>query len=298
MSLIPDHKIFITGATSHSGCHLVKLMQDRNVPVRLLTRNPRRLARLPVGRHEIVEADLTRPETYCEMLAECGAVIHLAHIRNAQHIVEACRLAEVKRLIVISSTRKFTKFPDAISQAVEQGEYFVTNSGLDWTLLRPSMIYGDHRDQNLAGLVQRIKRWPVFPLTGGGSRMQPVFVDDLCAAIFQTWLRPETIGRDYNLAGPQPLTLKDLLGAIKKQAGTSCGLIPVPMGPALFFAKILDTLRGRRELGLAPKIRRLNEDKTFDISLAQTELGFEPRSIDDGLARKIEWLGRKDHPYD
>ncbi len=120
--------------------------------------------------------------------------------------------------------------------------------------------------------------------------MQPVFVEDLVEAIVSAWQRPETVHRDYELAGPAPISLRQVLEILREASGAKTIFFPVPQTLALLAAKGLDLLRGRRETGLAAQIRRLGENKTFEITPAHRDLNFAPRSFADAISRKIEWL--------
>ena len=153
------------------------------------------------------------------------------------------------------------------------------------------MIFGDARDGNIAGLLNSVRSKGFFPLIGGGrAMMQPIFVEDLVEAIVSAWQRPETIGRSYDLAGPEPISLRRVLEILREEAEAKTVFVPLPRALALLAAWPLDYLRGRRETGLAAQVRRLGEDKTFEIAAARRDLDFAPRSFAAAVRRKIEWL--------
>ncbi|MBN1517774.1 NAD(P)H-binding protein [Candidatus Sumerlaeota bacterium] len=289
----PRAPVFLTGATSHTGSHLLRIMLGRGMTVKCLIRSPEKIPLLPKGDYEIVPGDAMRPETFVSALTGCRAMLNIAHIRLAAHFVEACRQAQVRRIVSISSTRRYTKFPDIISQRVIDGENAIRESDLDYTIIRASMIYGSARDNNMHNLLMRLRRWPVFPLPGGGkTHIQPVFVEDLCQALLAALERDATRGKEYNICGPEPLALREAIEILIRQDRLKTRLLPAPTAPALFLAQIIDALRRAGPAGLAPKIRRLQEDKTYDISDAQRDLGFNPRSFEDGVRRKLEWLAQ------
>ena len=289
MKILPPSKIFVTGATSHTGWHLIQRLYEEGYALHCLTRFPGKKESIPFGTKSI--GDIRDVEFITSQIEGSRAVIHLAHMANARAITAACTRASVRRLIAISSTRKYTKFPDATSRWVEEGEEAVRKSILHWTIIRPSMIFGDSRDQNLTALVEAAQKRKAFPLVGGGKAlMQPVFVDDLVEAIIQTLRRPETVGRDYDIAGPEPITLRNMIQIIGEESGSKMRLIPVPGKPAFLAARLWDFLRGAKETGLASKIRRLGEEKVFDISSAQEDLGYSPHTFRESIQRKLEWI--------
>jgi len=287
----PLPKLLITGATSHLGCHLVERLLAEGAWVRCMMRSESSRARLPAGDYETAYCDILDADRRAGCLEGIEAVVHLAHVRHSHAIVEACRRASVSRLVVISSTRKFTQFPDETSERVEEGEAADEAGDLDWTILRPSMIFGDSRDRNLAPLVKTVQRKIVFPLIGNGAaRMQPVFVLDVVDAILQTLRRPHTLHRDYNLAGPEPITLAEMMHTMRDLTGSNIRFIPVPLAPALLAAKVVDLLRRSKAPGLTARIQRLKEDKVFDIASARNDLDYAPRAFKEALRQKLVWL--------
>src|SRR5205085_5177203 len=103
-------------------------------------------------------------------------------------------------------------------------------SALDWTLVRPTMIYGTPADRNIARLLRLLRRAPLVPLPGGGrSLQQPVHVDDVADAIVRALERDPSIGRAYDLGGPEPLTLRELVQDAARAVGRRPWLVTVPL---------------------------------------------------------------------
>ena len=119
-------------------------------------------------------------------------MIHMAHVRFAGHAVQACQAAGVRRVIALSSTRRFTKFPEQTARWVMEGEAALTDSPLDYTILRSAMIFGADRDHNLEKLVRWLRRWPCLPLLAGGQNLvQPIYTWDLVDAIVCALQNPQ-----------------------------------------------------------------------------------------------------------
>ncbi|MBI3736129.1 NAD(P)H-binding protein, partial [Candidatus Sumerlaeota bacterium] len=284
--------LFMTGATGHTGARAAARLLDQGWRIRALVRTEEHRRHLPASdRLEIVPgdiADANSPDWIGAMLG-AAAVLHLAHIGFAPRIVEACRAAEVDRLICMSSTRRFTQFPEATARLVIEGEAAVEASALQYTILRPSMIYGGARDNNVEKLVGWLRRRRVIPLIRGGRNLvQPIFVDDLVEAIARAIVRPnETARRTLTLAGPEPITQRRMIEIVAEAMNVKPLWIPVPFWWAFGAAALLE-LKPGRPLATRDQVRRLLEDKAFDISEARDALGgWTSRSFEEGIRLKL-----------
>jgi uncharacterized protein YbjT (DUF2867 family) len=280
--------ILVTGATGHTGRRLVQRLVELGRPVRILTRDP---AKLPIQlrrKIEVFRASIDETARVADALSGCKAVIALTHIKFAPQIVAAMHAASVHHAIFMSSTRRFTRFPEETARQVIVGEEAVRTSGLDYTIIRPSMIYGGRQDNNLEHLVASLRRWPVHPLVAGGKmKWQPVFTWDVVQALVEALDRPETIGREYTIAGPEPITYREMVRTILREAKLRRLLFPIPFGLAKAAVNLV------HRFSATPRIRpdqidRLREDKIFDISDARRDLGFNPIPFADGIRRKLE----------
>lgn len=209
---------------------------------------------------------------------------------HAPAIVAAAEEAGLQRAIFVSTTSVTTALP-APSKAVRlHAEQIVRDSDLDWTILRPTMIYGDAGDRNIARLLALMRRLPVLPVPGGGARLQqPVHVEDLAAAIMEAVSAPVSVGRVYDVAGPEPLTFRNLLEESGSALGRRVRLVPVPLRPAILALRAYERLSPRPRLK-AEQLERLAEDKAFDISAASEDLGFRPRTFREGVRDEVTSL--------
>lgn len=279
--------ILVTGATGHTGRRLVRALVDQNYPVRILTREPVRLDIELRKKVEVYRGDLLIPENVQEAVAGCSAVIAVTHIKFSPAIIKGMQHAGVKRGIFMSSTRRYTRFVEETARQVMAGELAVEESGLDWTIIRPTMIYGGPQDRNLEPLLATLKKWPAFPLPAGGTMLwQPVFTWDVVSALIAALQRPQSVGRAYTIAGPEPITYRQMIETMLREAGLKRTLVPVPLGlvrPLVaWYEKTVSRPRVRMD-----QIRRMEENKDFDISEARADLGFTPISFQEGMRRKI-----------
>jgi nucleoside-diphosphate-sugar epimerase len=116
-----------------------------------------------------------------------------------------------------------------------------------------------------------------------------VHVDDLADAVLRCLERGSTVGRCFDLAGPEPLTLREVVDTTAAVLGRKVTLLPVPLRPAVAGAKVYEQITGRRGLR-AEQLERLGEHKTFDISGAVDALGYRPRPFAEGIRQEVSLL--------
>lgn len=281
--------VLVTGATGHTGSRLVRALLQRGDRVRILTREPDRMKAQLRKQVEVVRGDVTVPADVLRAVTGCRAVLATTHIKYASAIIAAMQQAGVARGVFMSSTRRYTRFVEETARQVMAGEDAVERSGLEWTIIRPTMIYGGPQDNNLERLLQTLKRWPIFPLPGGGKMLwQPVFTWDVVAAILASLDRPgASVGKSYTVAGPQAITYKSMLQTMLAQAGLRRMLVPVPLGFVKTLVGLYEKAAKRPSVQTA-QIQRMEEDKDFDISDAQRDLGFAPVTFEEGIRRKVQ----------
>src|SRR5258706_3015612 len=170
-------KVAVTGATGFTGRRVVRELIARGLEVVALVRPKdgaaaeHRLEGQP--RLRVVEGDMGDAARLRTLLLGCDAYLHVASLGfgHASAVVGAVEECGVKRSVFFSSTSIFTRLP-AASKSVRAGaEDRVRSLRSDWTVLRPTMIYGDAGDRNLSRLIRFLARWPVVPLPGGGRAL-------------------------------------------------------------------------------------------------------------------------------
>lgn len=237
--------VLVTGAAGLVGIHTCRELVKHGWKVRALVRDlPRatmKLGQLPV---EFRVGDVRDAGSLRSGLSGCGAVVHLAAIAiekkgetyvqsntaATERLISAARAESVRRIIFMSQNGadSASRFPFLHSKGVAQDS--VKSSGLQWTILRPSVIFGPE-DEFVNVLGRLIVLTPgIFPLPGGGgARFQPVAVDDVAKVIRISLEKKETLGRIYDLGGSVPLTLRQMTERILSAMGTTRTLVPVPL---------------------------------------------------------------------
>lgn len=194
-----------------------------------------------------------------------------------------------RRLIVLSSTSRFTKEnssdPDeqAISLRLAEAETRVQEwakkRGVEWVILRPTLIYGLGRDKNIVEIVHIIRRFGFFPMFGKANGLrQPVHAADVAGACLAALRVPCAVNRAYNISGGETLTYRNMIARIFIAIGCTPRLLIVPLWVFSLAVSILRCLPRYRQWTTA-MAERMNRDLVFDHTDAARDLGFKPREF-------------------
>lgn len=220
--------VFITGATGFVGRVLLTRLKRSNdaTQIRLLVRDASKLSKLPAG-FDLIEGDLTRPETYRHALDGVDAVIHLAaqtgkaspkeHERlNRQvtkDLIEAAKQASVDHFIFVSTIAAGYSdkayYPYAFAKAASEAD--LRDSGLTHTILRPTLVFGP--GSPVLGSLMTLANLPIAPLPSRGPAVdvQPIDVADVARAIIAVLDKKPNTNETIELGGPDRLTMRALL---------------------------------------------------------------------------------------
>ena len=258
--------IALLGGTGYVGSHLVDALLDNRHTPRLLVRpgSESRITReQPI---EQIEGDIQDVAALNRLVQGADAVdynIGLLREFPARGIsFEALQFAGVKRVADIALSHGVRRFILMSANGVEHSltgyqrtklaaEAYVQGHDLDWTIFRPSVIFGDPQGHSefASMLKQQIIDPPlpiplfhdgVLPLNAGGFALSPVHVEDVCAAMVGALERVETIGHTYTLGGPDDLSWKQILGTICEASGRHKPMLPVPAFAPGFAALLFD----------------------------------------------------------
>lgn len=245
------NNVCVIGGSGFVGRHIVHLLTARGVRVRVPTRRrerARELILLPTV--DVVEADVHDPAALADLLAGMDAVINLVGILHESHggdfrrvhaelpgkVVDAAKATGVRRLLHMSALHASTDAPSIYLRTKAEAEQRVRESGLDWTIFRPSVIFG-REDSFLNLFAGLLRALPVVALAKPNARFQPVFVEDVARAFAQSLDLPETIGQSYDLCGPKVYTLRELVEYVGSLIG--CPRPIIGLGDGLSYLQAL-----------------------------------------------------------
>jgi len=288
-------RLLVVGGSGFTGGYVLREAARAGHQVVALTRSP--AAARAVAAHGALplagDLDDTRGLDEVFATARCEALVCLASLGygHGPAIVAAAEAAALGRAVFVSTTAVTTTLHPPTKQIRLAAEQQIRSSGLNWTILRPTMIYGAAGDRNLSRLLRLLNRSPVLPVPATGQCLhQPVHVADVADAVLAAVQRPEAVGSLYNVAGPEPLPFAELLRACARAVGSSTRLVPVPLAPLLLLARGYEVLS--RHPRIRPEqLRRLTENKAFAIDDAIRDLNYAPRPFASGIGDEARMLG-------
>lgn len=269
--------IALIGASGRSGAALARALHAQGTPFRAVVRDGAKWAALGIAAPHAV-ADLHDAPALRAALEGATTTSSCAHARHAPAILAA----SAAPLVFMGSTRRHSRWPDAHGDGVRAGEAAFRADGRPGVLLHPTMIYGAEGEDNVQRLAALMRRLPVLPLPGGGRALvQPIHQDDVTACLLAAIRIAHDAPRVLDIAGPAPLPYREFCAAIARAAGIRPRpVLPVPAAllmAAAPLARLAGTHLGRDE------VRRLTEDKAFDITAMVRDLGVTPRPLAEGL---------------
>lgn len=291
-------KIFIAGGTGFVGGHLTRELLNRGHELRMLVH---RRGQTAEGVEQF-EGDVTRLEGIERAAEGCEAVINLVgiirefpargvtferlHVQATANMLAAAKKSGVRRYLQMSAlgTR-----PDAVSvyhKTKFRAEELVRASGLEWTIMRPSLIFGP-KDAFINMLADQLRLAPVMPVMGDGHyRLQPIHADDVARCFALALELPETIGQCYEICGNDRLSYVELLDAVAAAMGKSPPFKPhAPLG---LMKLIIPAMQHIPQFPITmDQLQMLLEENICDGSWKLT-FGFVPRDLREGIREYLE----------
>jgi NADH dehydrogenase len=293
-------QVCVLGGSGFVGRHVCHSLVERGYRVTVPTRDRERaksLILLPTA--DVVTADVHDPATLTRLVRGCDAVVNLvgvlhggrgkggfeeAHVGLARKVVDACRQTGVRRLLHMSALTADPKGPSEYLRTKGEAERIVRESGLDFTIFRPSVIFG--REDRFLNLFAKLERLlPVIVLGSPDAKFQPVYVEDVARVYAESITRLETFGMACELAGPKVYRLRELVeyaGAVTGHRRPVIGL-----GPRLSYlqAAVMELLPVK--LITRDNVRSMTVD---NVSSAKLPFGIEPTPLE---AVAPMWLARR-----
>ncbi len=283
-------RVLLTGATGLLGGALVDLLLSGGHEPRCLVRmGSPNASRLDPSRVEVVRGDAASARDVRGALVGADSLVHVAGIEHAPPVVEAAREAGVPRLVVVGSTSAHSAYEFRSGPKLRM-EGVVRASGLDWTIVRPTMIYGSERDKNVHRLLRFLDRSPVFPIFGPGTNLwQPVYHHDCARGTYEALVRPAAVGRSYDLPGAGPLPYRALVEIAARALGREPRLVGLPLEPIRRALLLAETLRLPLPIK-SQQVLRMREDKAYPYDDARRDLDYAPRPFEVGVALEVARL--------
>ncbi len=252
--------ILVTGGSGYVGSHIARRLAKAGRSVRVMVRDRERAERegrlhgIPV---EWVEADVTDPATLAPTLDGATAVVHTVAIAiekgrrtyeeiNEQgtiNVVEAARDARIRRFVHLSQLGADPDLRYRFLASKGRAAAYLTDTDLEWTILSPSVIWGPE-DEFANTFAKLLPLTPlVFPIIGDESaRFQPVWVEDVVTAVVKTLTDRSTIHVDFELGGPEVLTLEEIERRTLEAVGARRLMVRFPMSLLRIVAALMEVM--------------------------------------------------------
>lgn len=307
-----DTLVTVFGGSGFLGRHVVRALARRDYRLRVGVRRPELAGHLQplgkVGQINPVQANIRYPASLEAAMRGARVVVNLVGILteggaqrfNRVHAHGAHAIAEAAakigaRVVHVSAIGADVNSTSRYATSKALGEQAVLDVAPDATILRPSILFGpeDHFANRFAGLARFL---PVLPLIGAGTKLQPVYVGDVAAAVADAVDGKTKPGATYELGGPEVVTMREAVELILRIADRRPALMPLPFALAKFNAAFLQFAPG--DLKLTPdQVELLRSDNVVSdaarsASLTLEGLGITPESMATVLPSYL-WRFRK-----
>ncbi len=289
--------LLITGATGYIGRHLVARLVAQGERPRCLVRDIERAARiLPADKVEFVQGDTLQPAALEVAVRDINTIVHAAfltadrkeapgnhyeetNVHGTANLVKAAKEANVKRIVEISGLGTRPDRPGSYMQGRYLSEQTLIDSGLNWTIIRPSVIFGKDAPF-IKGLTDLIRTAPVVPLIGGGKTMfQPIYVEDVVTVIVKVLEDPaRTTDKIYTIGGPGYYSFAQVFDELLKTTHKNRIKIYAPTPLVGIGAALMEAVLPKPPLTKAA-MALFSFDNTTDLQSVERDFGFTPMSF-------------------
>jgi NADH dehydrogenase len=285
--------VCMLGGTGFVGRAAAEHLCERGVRVRVITRRmtkSRALWVLPTLEIAVCDphdevALATQFDGVDAVVNLCGILHQTArqsyeavHVDLPRKIVGACRAAGVRHLIHMSALGTSETGPSEYLRSKARGEAAVreTATNLPCTILRPSVIFGEH-DDFLNRFAMLVSFLPFVPLASAGTRFAPIWVEDVARAIAAALGNSRVFNRSLDLCGPRAYTVRELVELVAQTTGRNRAIFPIPDWAANLQAAVLERLPGK--LLTRENLRSMKVDYVCDGPFPEA-LGFTPAPLE------------------
>ena len=303
-------RIFLTGGSGFVGSHVLPALLAAGHDVVALARTPKAAATIAernatfAARLTTRIGDVTNPASLPAALVGCDAIVHLVAIpRDWNNGADLLRIntAGTEAMIAAASAAGITRFVHLGALGVQdreelhyarskaRAERAVRESSLDWTIIKPSLIWGE-RDGffNIVAALVKIPA-PAVPVPGNGkSRFQPVWVGDVARAIVQALGDPKSVRRSFELGGPRYWTYTEITQEVARALGKRRIVVPMPVPLIRLVAGVSEAVRLPFPVA-TDQLRQLALDNIGATDAVERELGFVPQD----MGGRLGYLRRK-----
>jgi len=286
--------IAVAGSTGFVGRHLVRRLAGQGIGVRALARDLERARSVLPSTVAMIRADILEPNTLGPGLEGADVLVHCAAItadrkeayrgeyarvngEGTRNLVAAAKRSGVKRIVLLNGLGTKQGAEGSYMRTRSEMAEAVRGSGLPWVSPQPSILFGDGAPFP-AAIAKLARTSPVMPIPGSGrTKLQPLWVEDLCTCLALCVEKPTWDGRAMDLGGPEQLPYTEVVRLILETAHRRRPMVPVPLPLARIAARAMSVLPNPP---LVPATLELFDfDNATDLDSVQKIFGFVPRSM-------------------
>ena len=284
-------RIGVLGATSLVGNYLPDLLTQSGLDITAYTRRGNDDCPAIKG-VDWVQLDLNtnKPKLNCISNYQIDFWISVLPIWILPNLFSLLETYGIKRIVALSSTSLFVKSDSSdpfekdvaikLSEGEQQLKTWAINNGIEWIILRPTLIYGAGRDKNVTEIANFIRRFGFFPLFGAARGLrQPVHANDIATACLAALQNLPVVNHSYNLSGGETLTYRDMITRIFAAMGRRPQFVHVPLWFFRLGIAVIHFLPRYRHWTTA-MAERMNQDLCFDHSEASRDFGYLPKNFE------------------
>lgn len=289
--------IFVTGCTCRTGVghYLVERLSSKaDILITCLVRKESNVDwTIGLRNVRLMYGSLDEFDTFSAYMAETDVVVHIAGIRRALNVIRAMEELDVNRGIFVNTTGVFSKFRVASEEyRIIESEMIerLQNSQIKYAIIRPTMIYGNGKDNNIRKIALNLNKCSLFPLFEDSSALiQPVYYEDVAKALLVLLENEQCWGKAYNISGREPITYKRFIEIIAETIGKKVRFVKLPLFPVVTSVSLLNKIFPGFPIK-SEQILRTTEDRAFDYKDAQDCFGYNPISFEEGIRLEVEEL--------
>jgi NADH dehydrogenase len=293
-------RVFLTGGTGFVGREILRQLTQAGYRVRALVRHGSENKLTARNNVEVHFGDAVAADTLQDALAGCDAVINLVgiirefpgqgitfqrlHVEATRNLIDAAEAQGARRFVQMSANGVRPKAKAAYHQSKWAAEELVRASALDWTILRPSIIFGPE-GEFVTMLADLIRKLPIIPVIGNGLyRMQPVAIEEVAASFVKTLELPDTIEQTYQVGGRESYTYEEILDLTGKAIGKD--VVRKLHHPLFMMKPVIKLLEGAAAFPItSDQLTMMLESNVCDPEPWAKAYGIAPVSYAEGIGR-------------
>ncbi len=297
-------RILVTGASGFIGSHVVPALVQQGYKVRCFVRISSKIGCLSsLSNVELCYGDMNNMDSLLRATDKVNAVIHLAaftseqassadesyrvNVEGMQNLINACEKNKVSRLIVVSSQSTKREKQGNYGYTKKLADEFVLKSTLNWTIVKPTLVYGKGSRGLFTKIIGLLENLPVIPVVGSGDyQLQPTYIDDLVHALVAIVNKKQTFRKVYDLAGESRISFNELLTIVNEELQQRKKMVHVPFSLCYGGIKTL-SLFTKNPPVTTDNLLGLVQETNIDLAPAREDFGYDPLSFREGIRRTL-----------